>query len=174
MKFVGLGANLPHALYGSPAATLAAVLEALDSHEIRVIRQSRFYRTAPVPLSDQPWFVNAVAAIETDWPPDRLLGRLHAVEMQFGRIRRERLEPRVVDLDLLAYDDQVAPGEPHLGAPILPHPRMHRRAFVLLPLAELAPDWRHPRLALGIGDLIARLDRDQIVEVLVDDNSRAS
>ncbi len=174
MKFIGLGANLPHPIHGAPAATLAAALAALDAPQIRVNRHSRFYRTAPVPLSDQPWFINAVAEIETDWPADRLLDHLHAVETQFGRVRRQRLEPRVVDLDLLAYDDRVAPGDSHSGAPILPHPRMHQRAFVLLPLAELAPDWRHPRLALGIGDLIARLDRDQIVEVFVDDKSRAS
>jgi len=172
--YVGLGANLPHPAHGTPAATLAAALNALESPDVRVNRRSRFYQTAPVPLSDQPWYVNAVAEIETAWPADRLLGRLHAVEAEFGRVRRARLEPRVVDLDLLTYGAQVAPGDERSGAPILPHPRMHQRAFVLLPLAELAPDWRHPRLGLGIGDLIARLDADQIVEALVDEDSRAS
>jgi 2-amino-4-hydroxy-6-hydroxymethyldihydropteridine diphosphokinase len=112
-------------------------------------------------VSDQPWFVNGVIAVETFLPPADLLGLLHDVEAEFGRTRTVRNEARVLDLDLLAYDDEVSS---EASVPVLPHPRLHERAFVLLPMADIAPDWRHPVTGAGIADLISALPADQRAE----------
>lgn len=154
MIFVGIGANLPSS-FGSPKATCEGALEALIAAGIEVVGRSRWYESAPVPRSDQPWYVNGVVALRTDNKPLELLNILHDIEALFGRVRRVRNEARVLDLDLLAYHDVVSPGP---DAPILPHPRLRERAFVLLPLAELASGWRHPMTGEAILDLIARLD----------------
>ena len=135
--YVALGANL-----GDPKATVLAAFAALANlSESRVARCSSLYRTAPVGILSQPDFVNAVALLETTLPPEALLDALLDIEARFGRIRRERNGPRTLDLDLLLYDD-IELDLPHLT---LPHPRLHLRAFVLLPLAEVAPDLAIPR-----------------------------
>jgi 2-amino-4-hydroxy-6-hydroxymethyldihydropteridine diphosphokinase len=113
-------------------------------------------------VSDQPWFVNAVAAIETDLSPASLLMLLHRIELEFGRVRGVVNAPRLIDLDLLAYGRRISAEE----VPILPHPRMDQRAFVLRPLADIAPDWRHPVSGLGLAALIARLPADQEIQPL--------
>lgn len=159
MIFIGLGANLDGP-WGPPAASIARALAELPAHGVTVRRRARLYRTAPVPASDQPWFVNTVAEVTTDLPPDALLAVLHAVEEAGGRVRRARWEARVLDLDLLDHDGRVQAGAGP-GQAILPHPRLAGRAFVLLPLAELAPGWKHPVSGRLIGDLIAALDPAQ-------------
>lgn len=160
MILIGLGANLPSVRAGSPRATLRAALAALDAGGVAVVRRSRWYESAPVPASDQPWFVNAVAALETALAPDALMRRLHEVEGDLGRVRAgARNAPRAADLDLLDYHGRVAGEE---AWPRLPHPRMHERAFVLRPLAEIAPDWRHPLLGLTAGDLLERVPAGQV------------
>jgi len=158
MIFIGLGANLDSPRHGPPLATLDAARRALDSPRCRVLRCSPWYRSAPVPRSDQPWFVNGVAEVETSLSPPDLLARLHAVERDFGRARTERNAPRVLDLDLLVYHDLVL--DPPLAA-VVPHPRMTERAFVLLPLRELAPAWIDPRSGRSIDALIAALPPGQ-------------
>ena len=143
--YVALGANL-----GDPRATVLAAFAALANlPESRVARCSSLYRTAPVGILDQPDFVNAVAVLETSLTADALLDALLDIEARFGRIRRERNGPRTLDLDLLLYDD-IELDLPHLT---LPHPRLHLRAFVLYPLADLAPDLVIP----GRGTLAAWL-----------------
>lgn len=163
MIIIGLGANLSTKRFGAPVESCAAALRAIEAAGVRVIRRSRWYRSAPVPPSDQPWFVNGVAEVRTDFSPAALLEVLHGIERDFGRIRRRRNEARPLDLDLLVYRDVVsAPGE----VPVLPHPRLAERAFVLCPLAELAPGWRHPVSGLAIEELIGRLPPDQSAEPL--------
>ena len=163
MILLGLGANLPSARHGRPEATLAAALAVLGGEGVALERLSPWYRSAPVPAVDnQPWYVNGVAAVTSGLAPAALLALLHRVEQRFGRVRRERNEPRVLDLDLLDYDGLVQAGE---GA-VLPHPRLHERAFVLLPLRDVAPGWRHPRLGQGVDELIAALPPGQQVERL--------
>lgn len=156
MILIALGANLPGA-FGTPRATLAAARRAMEAFGLRIVRESSTWLTAPVPVSDQPWYHNEVVAIETDLAPLALLERLQKIEFDFGRIRTERNAPRIIDLDIIAYDDVVM-DEPGL---IVPHPRMHERAFVLLPLREVAPRWRHPLLDQSLNDLIAQLPQDQ-------------
>jgi len=108
--------------------------------------------------------VNAVAEISTELAADALLAVLHGVEDAFGRVRSVANAPRRIDLDLLDFRGEIAPGGP--GRAILPHPRMAGRAFVLRPLADLAPTWHHPRTGTPIAALVAALPADQIVERL--------
>jgi 2-amino-4-hydroxy-6-hydroxymethyldihydropteridine diphosphokinase len=158
MILIGLGANLPSAL-GPPLATLEAALAALEKARVAILARSPWYRSAPVPASDQPWYVNAVASIATALGPVELLALLHQVEARIGRERRTRNEPRAVDLDILDYDGLV-----RADAPMLPHPRMQARGFVLLPLRDVAPGWRHPVSGAGLAELIAALPADQHTE----------
>jgi 2-amino-4-hydroxy-6-hydroxymethyldihydropteridine diphosphokinase len=165
MILLGLGANLPSARHGAPQATLKAALDALAAERVVVDRLSPWYRSAPVPMADQPWYVNAVAAVSTKLGPMQLLDLLHRIERRFGRVRRTRNEPRVLDLDLLDFDALVSQG----GAePVLPHPRLHQRAFVLLPLRDVAPQWRHPVLGRSVEELIAALPKGEQVERMRD------
>ena len=145
LAYVALGANL-----GDPASTVRAAFGALANlPESRVVHTSSLYRTAPVGLADQPDFINAVAALETTLAPESLLDALLDLENRFGRLRAEKNGPRTLDLDLLLYNDQFL-DLPRLQ---LPHPRLHLRAFVLQPLAEIAPDLLIP----GRGSIAAWL-----------------
>ncbi|HXP73158.1 MAG TPA: 2-amino-4-hydroxy-6-hydroxymethyldihydropteridine diphosphokinase [Stellaceae bacterium] len=163
MILIGLGANLASLEFGAPPRSLEAALSLMAEHGLRTVARSRWYRSAPVPPSDQSWFVNGVVAVETTLEPAAVLEILHEIEARFGRVRREKNAARVLDLDLLAYDDRVS-GEGE--APILPHPRLHERAFVLRPLAEIAPDWRHPRLGSAVEALIADLPPESAADPL--------
>ncbi len=161
MILIGIGANLGHPAYGGPRSTCEAALLFLARPDLVVKRRSRWYRSAPVPISDQPWFVNAVVELETALTPDALMQRLHEAESRFGRVRERRNEARVLDLDLLAFHDLVsAPG----SLLQVPHPRLAERAFVVLPLAELEPGWRHPETGRTIEDLSAALPKYQKIE----------
>jgi 2-amino-4-hydroxy-6-hydroxymethyldihydropteridine diphosphokinase len=133
--FVGLGANL-----GAAGATVRAALDALDALPgTRVVARSSLYRSAPVD-ADGPDYVNAVAELRSTLAPEALLAALQSIEARFGRQRPHRNAPRTLDLDLLAY------GERRLDTPtlVLPHPRAHQRAFVQVPLAEIAPELALP------------------------------
>ncbi len=167
MILIALGANLPTACYGPPADGLAAALEVLEEQGVKTLRRSRWYRNAPVPPSGQPWYVNGIAAVETRQEPVDLLATLLAVERRFGRIRGDRNAARELDLDLIAYDDRIIEGD-GAGGLVVPHPRLHERAFVLVPLAEVAPDWRHPRLGLSVAAMIETLGGDAPLEPLED------
>ena len=163
MIFIGIGSNLPSDMYGAPLANCEAALGVLWERGLRITKRAHWYESAPVPVSDQPWFVNGVVTVSTTLSPQALLDLLHNIEHSFGRVRRVRNEARILDLDLIAYDDLVIEGEE--GA-ILPHPRMHQRAFVLLPLGELAPDWVHPVLKTPIEELVSALPKDQEIRAV--------
>lgn len=151
MIWIALGSNLP-SRYGPPPITLHAALGALEVLGIPPVATSRFFENPAWPDSRDPVFVNAVAQVETALSPEGLLDCLHVVEAQFGRTRSERNRPRTLDLDILDYNGLVRAGPPEL-----PHPRMEERGFVLVPLAEIAPGWRHPISGRNVNDLIAEL-----------------
>lgn len=144
--YVGLGANL-----GDAQGTLREALAGLDAlAEVHVVKTAPFYRTAPIDATG-PDFVNTVACLRTTLAPWPLLDALQAIENRHGRERPYRNAPRTLDLDLLLYADETIADE----RLVVPHPRMHERAFVLAPLADIAPDLV---LAQGrIGELLNRL-----------------
>jgi 2-amino-4-hydroxy-6-hydroxymethyldihydropteridine diphosphokinase len=174
MIFLGLGGNMPSKRFGPPRAILGAALAALAQQGIEVRRRARWYRSRPLPDDGQPWYVNGVAEIETEFPPGELLSRLLETERQFGRERRERWAPRTIDLDLLAYHELNNWQSGDDTAPVLPHPRLHERAFVLAPLAELAPKWRHPVLDRTVEQMLAALPPGQFVAALEPSPTEAS
>jgi 2-amino-4-hydroxy-6-hydroxymethyldihydropteridine diphosphokinase len=147
--YIALGSNL-----GDRAANLRAALRQLESPEIRITAASSFLENPAVGgPTDSPPFLNAAAKIETTLEPHDLLHRLLEIEKNLGRVRREKWGPRLIDLDLLLYNDRVIQ-TPELS---IPHPLMHQRRFVLHPLAEIAPDLIHPTLHKPIATLLAEL-----------------
>jgi 2-amino-4-hydroxy-6-hydroxymethyldihydropteridine diphosphokinase len=148
--FVALGANLE-----DPVLQVSnAIAELRNIEQTQVLAVSSLYRTAPVGYVDQPDFINAVAKLRTGLSPHQLLDALHAIENRHGRQRSVRNAPRTLDLDLLLYGIRVV-GE---GDLTLPHPRMHERAFVLMPLAEIAPEATVPGHG-PVAQLLAQVDR---------------
>lgn len=154
--FIGLGSNL-----GDRRALIRAALERLAAQEgVRVLRVSPLYESRPWGYANQPDFLNAVAELRSDRPPRPLLALLKSVERALGRPEVDpiRFGPRPIDLDLLLYGDRVL-RDLAAALPIeIPHPRLAERAFVLVPLADLAPDLIHPTLGLPIATLSAGLD----------------
>lgn len=192
IALLALGANLPSAV-GDPASTLEAALAALDTGDVRVLRRSPWYRTEAVPAGSGPDFVNGAAAVETLLSAEALLARLHRVEATLGRERRTRWAPRACDLDLLAHGSQIVPSAEEQArwaaidtaraatvTPerlILPHPRMQDRPFVLVPLADVAPDWCHPvtgRTVREMCDDLPQQERDAIRRLTRPENGPGS
>lgn len=143
---VALGSNLSGD-YASSILLLEAVLAAFGEAGLKVLARSGWWRSAAWPDPADPPFVNGVALVETERSPAEVLAALHALEARFGRARTDQNAPRTLDLDLVAY------GREQSSAPVLPHPRAHERAFVMRPLAQIAPDWRHPALGASARDL---------------------
>ena len=157
--FIGLGANLTPEGYATPQAGCEAAMTMLSKLGVTVVKMSRWYESAPVPPSDQPWYLNAVAAATTSFDAAETLAILHHVEAHFGRVRSVRNAARVLDLDLLDFGGQI-----HYHATLkVPHPRMHDRAFVLVPLRDLVDDWTHPQTGQSLDALIADLSPGQMI-----------
>jgi 2-amino-4-hydroxy-6-hydroxymethyldihydropteridine diphosphokinase len=161
---IGIGGNLTSARFGPPHQALATALAALETEGVHIIARSAWYRTEPIPPSDQPWFINAVASLATALTAPDLLAVMQALETRFGRVRGERNAARVIDLDLLDYRGEVIES----ADLILPHPGIHERRFVLAPLAEIAPAWRHPLLGLTAERLLAGVASNQRIDRLPD------
>ena len=177
LTIVALGANAASDA-GNPQETLEIALKLINRKAVYVLRVSSWWRTPAFPAESGDDFVNAVAVVECDLDAAKLLASLHEVEAELGRIRRRRWEPRVCDLDLIAIGDRVAPDkaelrrlmalgltardEPPPDQLVLPHPRMHERSFVLAPMAEVAPDWRHPVLGQTTTEMLAALPAERL------------
>jgi len=158
LAYIGIGSNL-----GEPVANCNRAIRAMTADpRNRVVEVSPFYRTEPVGKTDQGWFVNAVAALETSRSPRDLLNFLQTIEREMGRERKEKWGPRIIDLDILFYNEQVMRGEDL----VVPHPRLHERRFVLTPLNDIAPDLRHPLLRKSISELLAELPEGEKVILL--------
>ena len=150
MSAIALGSNL-----GNSLETLeSAVATIASTSGILVKGRSHWYQTKAISPSPQPDYLNGCVILQTTHSPIVLLNTLLEIEQQFGRVRRERNDPRTLDLDLLLFDDIVL-NEPELQ---IPHPRMVERAFVLVPLAEIAPDWIEPISGKAIAELAQAVD----------------
>lgn len=178
---LALGANLN--LRGNePKVTLQKALGSFERHGVMIRTTSRFFATPCFPIGAGPDYVNAAVSVETSKSPADLLATLHDIESAFGREREQRWGMRTLDLDLICYGDFVRPdrhvfdhwrGLPQKAqrerAPeqlILPHPRLQDRAFVLVPMADVAPDWRHPVLGLTVTQMLARLAAEEVASVV--------
>lgn len=177
---IALGSNQA-SVWGDPASVVRKAIENTENLFSCAAVSSFLYRTAAFPAGSGPDYINAAIAIETDDAPALILSRLHGIEAAAGRTRQVRWGARTLDLDLIAVDQQVLPDRSvfhdwltldadaqRQSAPdqlILPHPRLQDRAFVLVPLADIAPDWRHPVLGKTVKALCAALPQDQLDEV---------
>ncbi|MEH6547110.1 MAG: 2-amino-4-hydroxy-6-hydroxymethyldihydropteridine diphosphokinase, partial [Sneathiella sp.] len=137
MILIGLGANLHHPIYGSPVETIKAAIQALNGL-FDVQKQSSLYQSAPVPISDQPWFTNAVIGVSASTTLKETLKVLHNIEEEFGRVRKLTWEARVLDLDLLTFCDEITENKDQRVGPVVPHPLLAERRFVLAPILEIA------------------------------------
>jgi 2-amino-4-hydroxy-6-hydroxymethyldihydropteridine diphosphokinase len=155
--YIGLGSNV-----GDRARNMNAALQALSKSMDTPLACSSLYRTDPVEVIDQEEFLNQVAGFSTDRTPEEILGLCLAIEKEMGRVRTRHKGPRVIDLDLLLAGSDIRGG----GGIEVPHPRMHLRRFVLLPLCEIAPAARHPILRRSIAELLRDCPDRSRVEVL--------
>ena len=161
IAIVALGSNRRHHRHGTPARVVEAAVAALDGQGLRLLARSRLHSTAPVGPSDRR-YANAVALVETSLAPTELLAQLKSIERAFGRRRTRRWAARVLDLDIIAYGEAALPSRLRWRAArglAIPHRAMHQRRFVLDPMVEVAPDWRHPVLGLTTRQLRARAGR---------------
>jgi len=161
LVLIGFGSN-----QGDSVQICLAAIERLRSHpHIRVIETSSLYHTKPQMLAGQPWFINGVVLCETDLSVEDLFNTIQHIEQDFGRDRQIRWGPRTLDLDLLTFGDHQI----NLPSLTIPHPRLHERRFVLIPLLEVAPEWVHPTLKVSARNLLDRIlddGGDQEVERL--------
>ncbi|MEM8935601.1 MAG: 2-amino-4-hydroxy-6-hydroxymethyldihydropteridine diphosphokinase [Pseudomonadota bacterium] len=153
MIIIGVGSNLPFCTIDSQQIVLSAIsaFAAIGS----IASRASLYRSPAWPDPSHPDYINTVFSARSDLSPEALLSALQAIEAGFGRRRSQKNAPRTLDLDIIAHGDLVTGGSDETL--ILPHPRMHERDFVLAPLAEIAPDWRHPVSGARAGDLLAAL-----------------
>ncbi len=145
LVYLSLGSNI-----GGRAENLRAALEQLAAPDLRILRISPSYETEPVEYTPQPWFINLVAEAETELFPRQLLLRIARVERALGRLRTVPKGPRTIDIDILLYGRAIL----HTAQLEIPHPRMAERRFVLAPLADLAPDLRHPVTRKSVREML--------------------
>lgn len=158
LAYIGIGSNL-----GDKARNCREAIERIGAAgENKLVGRSSLYRTEPWGNEEQDWFVNAVIAIRTSFDPDGLLQHLKNVEEQLKKKKEERWGPRNIDLDILFFNDEI------LKTPGLtvPHPFLHLRRFVLVPLQEICPDFIHPQLKLSVGELLERTNDEKKVTAL--------
>jgi 2-amino-4-hydroxy-6-hydroxymethyldihydropteridine diphosphokinase len=165
LAYIGIGSNL-----GDKQGNCRRAIETLGSDpRNRLVRCSPLYCTEPVGKTDQDWFVNGVVSLETSMGPRELLEFLLSVEKKMGRIREEKWGPRTIDLDILFYQDQTL----HDNDLHIPHPSLHERRFVLIPLKDVAADLVHPELGKTVSSMLAELDTEERVTPLEEGSEKA-
>lgn len=178
---LAFGGNIPSHI-GNVVSTIQLSIDDLRAWGITILSSSRVFQTPCFPVGAGPNFVNAAVMCQTELSPHAVLEILHSIEAKYGRERRERWGQRTLDIDLLAMDDQILPdletfshwrdidhASQQTDIPqelILPHPRMQDRAFVLVPLAEVAPEWRHPVLGQTVVEMLAKLPESDIAGIV--------
>ncbi len=179
---IALGSNQISST-GRPIDTLLLALRLIDSESLKIVQVSQWYRTPAFPTGSGPDYVNAVAKLESTLPAEECLARLHTIENDLGRTRHQRWEPRVCDIDLLNFGDRILPdrltydywrdlspqaqSEQAPDQLILPHPRLQDRAFVLIPMRDISPDWKHPVSGASVVEMIAALPAEDIEQIQV-------
>lgn len=154
--FIAMGANLKSDLNLTLKENLEIALNMFQGYDLNILKVSNWYKTQPIPISNQPWFINAVIKISTKKSPKELLETLQTIEKLFGRKRNILNGPRTLDLDIIDYNGLIENNDP-----ILPHPRMHIRKFVLIPMQDIEPNWVHPITKKNINFLIQKQKDDQ-------------
>ena len=162
MILIGIGSNLSSEDFGNSLDICKHAITQIEKN-FYIKKKSSWYKSEPIPKSKQPWFVNGVIDIEfTNQNAEELLNQLNTIEKEFGRVRRKLNEPRILDLDIIDFNSQIC-NEERL---ILPHPRMHCRKFVLLPVKELNLNWTHPVTKKKINEMLNDLnDQQQIIKI---------
>jgi 2-amino-4-hydroxy-6-hydroxymethyldihydropteridine diphosphokinase len=155
--YIGIGSNLNGKNNETPLQNCKKALVELKK-EVNICKISSWYKSEPIPVSNQPWFINGVIEISTDKSSLDLLEFILSIEKVFGRVREKKNEARILDLDIIDYKKKILYIKNKL---IIPHPRMHERSFVLQPLSELNPKWMHPIKKKGIKELIRNLNDKQ-------------
>ena len=153
---IGLGANVPTLRYGTPKKTLEAALKSFGRLGIQIKKQSRWYSSSAIPISDQPRYINSVVQVKTKLSPHDLLNVLLDIELQFGRKRSVPNAAREIDLDLLAYGGVII----EQSSLHIPHPLIAERAFVLMPICDINPEWRHPKTGKSAQEMVIDVTKD--------------
>lgn len=160
--FIAIGSNME-----SPAANCQRAMDRLaDSPGMTLLARSSLYRSEPFGKTDQDWFVNAVVRIDTSLSPEELLKTCLSIEQEMGRTRSEKWGPRIIDLDILFYDDLIL----KLEGLEIPHPGIPERSFVLVPMNEIAPDCIHPQLKKSVKTLLEKIENPQQVRRMDSDD----
>ena len=157
MIYIGIGSNLNGKNNETPLQNCKKALEELKK-EVNICKISSWYKSEPIPVSNQSWYINGVVEISTNKSSIDLLEFILSIEKIFGRVREKKNEARILDLDIIDYKKKILYIKNKL---IIPHPRMHERSFVLQPLSELNPKWMHPIKKKGIKELIRNLNDKQ-------------
>ena len=157
---IGIGGNINSEDGSHPVEVCNNAIKSLKDYAIEVEKQSKWYRSEPIPKSDQPNFFNCVTIAITKLNEYDVLKSLHKIEEKFGRRRDKINDPRSIDLDLIDYFGQICCNKNI----IIPHPRAHLRKFVMGPLAEINPDWIHPILKISVLEILKRLKKQKLEE----------
>ena len=170
MIFLGLGSNLP-SKYGDRFANINLAISSLESYGIKVIKRSSFYKSPSYPDKENPEFINVVILVETYLPPVDLMSVLTFIEEKLERKRIKKNDPRTCDIDIIDYNSQILNLKYNNLDFTVPHKELASRNFVLFPLSEISPMWKHPKTKKTINNLIQKLDEEEKNSILKIDNN---
>ena len=165
MIYLSLGSNL-HSNYGDRFNTLIKAIEFLKEHEIELIKKSHFYETLSFPNKKDPKFINLVLSVKTKHTLPKLMSKILIIEKDLGRIRKYKNDPRTCDIDIIDFNGEINELNNNEIKIKVPHEKLHLRNFVLFPLQEISPNWKHPQTGEIIYNLISKLSEDDKKSIL--------